>query len=229
MGLTVSPQMRDHAKKLALQRKRKCDKAKTKEARIKRSMTRRRRQMEGAARRQVSKLIRKQLQLDLSMSHRSHESKTTLTAGVEVTDPTNDEDDESDEDDLEPGQVPIAKFQSIIEVKRVRRLLVILDVNETLLHNEWTNKGYRNLVMRPILGKFLPWLLTLGVDVGLWTGSPSVTRQKYLASLLEPYGLPKKKLIVIRRVQKFFYYGSRLKTDKSVENASNKVMILQEE
>ena len=199
LGMIPTKEMREHSLKLALTRKRKNDRANSKEGRIKRSMARRRSQMEGAARKKVSKLIKKKLNLDhLGTSHRSEgaKSKPTLTEGVDVPAASVEEDDDSDTDDENrPGLVRIAKFQPL-SAPKINRLLLVLDINETLLFNEWSNGKYTDLKFRPLLSKFLPWLKTLGVHIGLWTGSPSQTRQRYLAELLEPHGLTKDDLIM---------------------------------
>ena len=65
----------------------------------------------------------------------------------------------------------IAKFGKIMVVEQVNRLLVILDINETLLyHHRQPNGEYSWLMFRNKLKQFIDSLIASGVHIGLWTG-----------------------------------------------------------
>ena len=119
LGMPVSTRMRAHTKKMAMKRKRKHDRANSKEQKIKRSMTRRRRQLETTARRRVSALIKKQFNLgDIKMSHHSEEAGAKLLEGVESEKVASDDDGtEDDEEECGEGEVTIAKFGKIMVVE----------------------------------------------------------------------------------------------------------------
>lgn len=168
LGMSVTKRMKAYAKKMALDRKRRHDRANSKEQRIARSMARRRRQMESTYRRGVSALMKKKLGLATSMKHRSEEAGPKLLEGVECEDDKNggeSVEEESDDESLNRGEVQITKFQKIVAAPKVNRLLVVLDINETLLfQNEET------LTFRNHLKSFIDALLDSGVHIGTWTG-----------------------------------------------------------
>ena len=101
------------------------------------------------------------------MKHRSEEAGPKLLEGVECGGESEDENlhEDDDEDPLNDGEVYIAKFKKIVAAPKVNRLLVILDINETLLFQSDDVLAFRNH-----LKEFIDALIDSGVHIGLWTG-----------------------------------------------------------
>ena len=76
--------------------------------------------------------------------------------------------------------------------------VVILDINETLMHNEYlVGGGYSQPVARPHLKSFITELKTMGVHLGLWSGAFSAKRLKTLTDFILPAsGLKKNDLVL---------------------------------
>ena len=74
---------------------------------------------------------------------------------------------------------------------------VILDINETLMHNEYlVGGGYAQPVARPHLKPFIQELKNMGVHLALWSGAFSAKRLKSLTDFILPAsGLKKKDLV----------------------------------
>ena len=126
--------------------------------------------MESTHRRGVSELMKKQFKLGkITMKHRSEEAGPKLLEGVECGEEDGDESEDmyedKDDDPLNDGEVYIAKFKKIVGAVKVNRLLVILDINETLLFQSDDVLAFRNH-----LKEFIDALIDSGVHIGLWTG-----------------------------------------------------------
>ena len=76
---------------------------------------------------------------------------------------------------------------------------VILDINETLMHNEYLGDGkYTTPCVRPHLKSFISYLKGMGVHLAFWCGAFTAKRMNELVDFILPEtGLKKKELVFI--------------------------------
>ena len=99
---------------------------------------------------------------------------------------------------------------------------MILDINETLMHNEYlVGGGYTQPVARPHLKSFIAKLKRMGVHLALWSGARSAKRLKTLTDFILPAAGLKKKDLVFN-----FPVLPTCTTRKSYEHNTGKKIVL---
>ena len=131
----MTESQRQFEQKLNKKSEKKIANYKTKEGRIKSSMQIFRRRSQSTVRRAVSKRIKRQLNLDSSVDLRH---KSQIKGDVKIIDGVGSEDEgEKNDNEGEEEDVDNTRWGKVICAKPINKLLLVLDVNETLLYNKF--------------------------------------------------------------------------------------------
>jgi len=173
-------------------------KNKTKEGKIKSSMQIFRRRAQSTVRKSISKTIKRQLNLDsLDLRHKSQ-----IKGDINIIESV--ESEGGGESGEEEEEVESVTWGPVICAKLVKKILLILDVNETLLWNEFrpvrpgsTRGEYTKVVFRPFLLEFLQHIKNyVGVDIMLWTGARTEEHSRVLLGHLNKFDLYDEDLVL---------------------------------